>query len=228
MIALPLALAAAHLLQPGVAGGRASHRALLFGVGSSCTAAGAGGSGCSVAVAAVPPPPGPAVAAEIVDAAREVGAGLYTSASRDVVLPGHLAMKLKTDDETSRPKNLLVLIADDFRPAANHSFGMTEISTPHIDRLSETGLTFTNAYSQFQWCSPSRNSFMSGRRPDTTNVYNGINNFRDNGACVKTTGAPCTSWPEHFKNHGYRTAGVGEQRARARGGGGGGGGGGVG
>eukprot|EP01050_Picozoa_sp_SAG11_P016849 SAG11_NODE_2350_length_3483_cov_3.342494_1_plen_174_part_00 len=45
-------------------------------------------------------------------------------------------------------KNVLVLIADDFRPAANHSYGMTEVSTPNIDQLSQSGLTFTNAYSQ--------------------------------------------------------------------------------
>ena len=68
---------------------------------------------------------------------------------------------VKTDDTSKR--NLLVIIADDFRPAANHSFGMTEVSTPNIDELSKSGLTFLNAYSQFQWCSPSRNSESLGR-----------------------------------------------------------------
>lgn len=107
-------------------------------------------------------------------------------------------------------KNLLVFIADDFRPAANYSYGMTEIATPSIDELAQSGMTFTNAYSQFQWCSPSRNSFMSGRRPNTIRVWSGANNFRDAKACVKTNGEPCTSWPEHFKNNGWLTAGTGK------------------
>lgn len=34
-------------------------------------------------------------------------------------------------------------------------------STPALDKLAATGITFTRAYIQFSYCAPSRNSFMS-------------------------------------------------------------------
>ena len=34
--------------------------------------------------------------------------------------------------------------------------------TPNLDRLAREGLTFTRAYCNYAFCSPSRNSFMSG------------------------------------------------------------------
>ena len=36
--------------------------------------------------------------------------------------------------------------------------------SPHIDKLASEGVLFTHAYVQYAYCSPSRNSFMSGRR----------------------------------------------------------------
>ena len=92
-----------------------------------------------------------------------IATGVTSAATDDAIQRAVVAAgyRLKTDDASKR--NLLVIIADDFRPAANHSFGMTEVSTPNIDELSKSGLTFLNAYSQFQWCSPSRNSESHGR-----------------------------------------------------------------
>jgi hypothetical protein len=37
---------------------------------------------------------------------------------------------------------------------------------------------FENAYCQISVCSPSRLSFMTGRRPDHAGMYNFINHFR--------------------------------------------------
>jgi iduronate 2-sulfatase len=64
---------------------------------------------------------------------------------------------------------------------------------------------FTRAHVQFAYCAPSRNSFMSGRRPDATKAYNFLNHFRDN-----PTGRSWTSLPEHFKENGYLVTGVGK------------------
>ena len=55
------------------------------------------------------------------------------------------------------------------------------------------------------FCAPSRNSFMSGRRPDTTRVWNFMDHFREPGV-----GAAWKSLPEYFKAHGYVTAGSGK------------------
>ena len=49
----------------------------------------------------------------------------------------------------------------------------------HPRRLADTGLTFERAYCQEAVCSPSRNSFSTGRRPNSTKVWNFINHFRN-------------------------------------------------
>ena len=68
-------------------------------------------------------------------------------------------------------KNVLFLIADDMRPQLG-CYGHSFMHTPHIDGLASTGTLFNRAYVQYSFCAPSRNSFMSGRRPDRTRVWN--------------------------------------------------------
>ena len=48
-------------------------------------------------------------------------------------------------------------------------------------------------------------SFMSGRRPDTTRVWNFMDHFREEGV-----GADWLSMPEYFKSHGMLTLGSGK------------------
>ena len=112
-------------------------------------------------------------------------------------------------------KNVLFILVDDLRPqlgAYNISVcgggGAAKIPmhTPSIDRMAARGLTFRNHYTQYAVCSPSRNSFMSGRRPDTTLTYNFKDDFR-------TTPAGGNAWlplPEYFKSHGYNVTGMGK------------------
>ncbi len=57
-------------------------------------------------------------------------------------------------------RNVLLLVSDDLRPSLG-DYGLTEASTPNIDRLANEGIVFRHAYSQFAYCAPSRNSFMS-------------------------------------------------------------------
>ena len=45
------------------------------------------------------------------------------------------------------------------------------MKTPNIQKLADTGLTFERAYCQEAVCSPSRNSFSTGRRPNSTKVW---------------------------------------------------------
>jgi len=54
-------------------------------------------------------------------------------------------------------------------------------------------------------CGPSRASLLSGRRPDTTQMWNFKGGFRT------TPGASAwNTWPEWFRKHGYYSAGVGK------------------
>ncbi len=66
----------------------------------------------------------------------------------------------------ARPKNILYLLADDQRFDTIHTLGNPDIYTPHLDALTQRGVTFTNAYifgsHHGALCVPSRAMIMSG------------------------------------------------------------------
>eukprot|EP00045_Choanoeca_perplexa_P009773 m.95607 g.95607 ORF g.95607 m.95607 type:complete len:524 (+) comp15024_c0_seq2:665-2236(+) len=105
---------------------------------------------------------------------------------------------------TAERKNVLMILVDDLRPQMN-AYGHSFMHTPNFDRLANTGLTFNRAYITYSYCSPSRNSFMTGRWPDRTQVFNFIDDFREAGV-----GANWTSMPQHFKNNGYLALAAGK------------------
>ncbi|HEY6403275.1 MAG TPA: sulfatase-like hydrolase/transferase [Blastocatellia bacterium] len=101
----------------------------------------------------------------------------------------------------SRP-NVLFIVMDDLRTTLG-SYGDATAITPNIDRLAARSLLFTHAYAQQAVCNPSRQSFLSGRRPDSIRVWNLTSHFRQ-------TATDVVSLPEHFKRHGYVTQGIGK------------------
>lgn len=110
--------------------------------------------------------------------------------------------------------NVLLFVCDDLRPQLNKAYGHSEMVTPHFDAFTETALTFDWAFTNFAICSPSRNSFMTGRQPDHTRVWNFRQDFRQAG--VGKTGLAGAEWvtmPEYFKQNGFLTLGHGKVRA---------------
>ncbi|XP_025086597.1 LOW QUALITY PROTEIN: iduronate 2-sulfatase-like [Pomacea canaliculata] len=91
--------------------------------------------------------------------------------------------------------NVLFIVVDDLRPQLS-CYGYPNMVTPNIDNFATKSVTFERAYVQQGVCSPSRTSFMTGRRPDTTHVFDLKTYFRN------TTGNFSTI-PEYFKNNGY-------------------------
>ena len=75
-------------------------------------------------------------------------------------------------------KNVLYMVSDDCRPELPN-YGQDYILAPNLAKLAARGLTFTHAYCQQSICSPSRNSFMSGHRPQVTKTWNFVNDFRE-------------------------------------------------
>jgi iduronate 2-sulfatase len=74
--------------------------------------------------------------------------------------------------------NIVHVIVDDLRPELG-AYGLPNRHTPNMDRLAEGGVTFLRAYAQQAVCGPSRNSFLTGRRPDRSRSWNFINHFRE-------------------------------------------------
>ena len=104
-----------------------------------------------------------------------------------------------------QPKNVLFMPVDDLRPEIFAGYNQKYMKTPNLDKLVKESLVFQRAYCQHALCIPSRNSFMTGRRPDTTKVWAGlgVSDFR-------VTGPDWISLPEHFKNNGYTSLGLGK------------------
>ena len=96
-----------------------------------------------------------------------------------------------------KPKpNVLFMMADDLR-AETSSYGSLAI-TPNLDRLAKMSMQFDRAYCQQAVCNPSRSSLLTGRRPDSLQVWNNSTHFREPNPDVTTI-------PLWFKDHGYET-----------------------
>ena len=121
---------------------------------------------------------------------------------------GHLAGADVGTKPTNLP-NVLFIVSDDLRAeidAPGFSCG-TGCWTPNLFSLaSMPGATsFKRAYVQQALCAPSRNSFLTGRRPDSTKSWNFIDSFRERGI-----GGNWTSLPQYFKEKGYTVVGTGK------------------
>ncbi len=112
-----------------------------------------------------------------------------------------LLPNLNLSAKTAGRYNVLFIMVDDLRPLLG-CYGHTEMHTPNIDSLAERGTRFDRAYCQYPLCSPSRTSFITGLRPQTTDVVNNNTHFRETVPDVVTL-------PQHFRAHGYYTQSVG-------------------
>jgi N-acetylglucosamine-6-sulfatase len=84
----------------------------------------------------------------------------------------------------------------DFLSCAGHPF----VETPHLDRLADQGVRFTNAFVTTSLCSPSRASFLTGMYAHTHGVRNNLTPWNDANV----------TFLELLKAVGYDTAFIGK------------------
>ena len=107
-----------------------------------------------------------------------------------------------SENKPSQKRNVLFIGVDDLRPELN-CYGKSQIKSPNIDRLAESGITFTRAYCNVPVCGASRASLLTGIRP----TYNRFLQYYAQ-ADIETPNA--VTLPEQFKNNGYKTISIGK------------------
>lgn len=129
------------------------------------------------------------------------------------------AANLKTGAEVSTgpsKPNVLFIIVDDLRywtikklweeAGARGGANNTMPVTPHIDGLINESVTFTNAHSTSVECCPSRTSFLTGKYPHETGVYNNRDDWQSSTYIDKNT----TLFAQFANNPNYLTYGAGK------------------
>ncbi|MBL8209129.1 MAG: sulfatase [Bryobacterales bacterium] len=105
--------------------------------------------------------------------------------------------------EAATKPNVLFLAVDDMNDWVGCLGGYPGVKTPNIDRLAQRGVLFRNAHCASPLCNPSRTALLTGRRADTTGVYN-------NDQFWRPVHPDYVTLPMHFKANGYHVAGAGK------------------
>jgi arylsulfatase A-like enzyme len=62
-----------------------------------------------------------------------------------------------------RPPNILLIVVDDLGKSEVSCYGSTTVKTPHMDKLAEEGILFSDCYVTAPVCAPSRAALLTGR-----------------------------------------------------------------
>jgi arylsulfatase A-like enzyme len=100
--------------------------------------------------------------------------------------------------------NILFIVGDDMGYADVGFHGCSDIPTPHLDALAESGVRFTNGYVTGPYCSPTRAGLLTGRYQQRFG--------HEFNPGVNKAGLPLSekTIADHLKALGYRTALVGK------------------
>jgi arylsulfatase A-like enzyme len=101
---------------------------------------------------------------------------------------------------TSRPPNILYIMADDHASHAISAYGSRINRTPQIDRIASGGVRFANCFCTNSICTPSRAAILTGQYSHKNGVYtlnDSLDPSRDNVA-------------KELQHAGYETAMIGK------------------
>ena len=107
---------------------------------------------------------------------------------------------------TQQRPNVLFIVVDDLGvTTSNYGF---PAQTPNLERLAARGTQFQRAFVSIAVCAPSRTAFLTGLRPDTTQVWTIDPYFRVSARGGQ--GMAIATLPQLFRQHGYRVTGAGK------------------
>ena len=96
----------------------------------------------------------------------------------------------------ARP-NIIFIITDQQRFDTIAALGHPHMDTPHLDRLVNEGVTFSNCHITSPSCAPSRASLFTGQYPHTTGI-------------LKNADSWTHSWIENLADSGYHCTNIGK------------------
>jgi arylsulfatase A len=108
------------------------------------------------------------------------------------------------NEEMRNNPNVIFILVDDLGTLDANCYGAKHLHTPNIDRLAESGVRFTRAYSHTVCC-PARANLLTGRHALRT----GINNWTQNQAAAESgvnIHADEATAADIFGQNGYSTA----------------------
>ncbi len=106
-----------------------------------------------------------------------------------------------TEDEPSRPPNIVIIFTDDQGYQDAGCFGATGFATPNLDQMAKEGVKLTSFYAAQAVCSASRAALLTGCYPNRIGIHQAFMPNQDHGLNPTET-----TLAEMLKAQGYNTA----------------------
>ena len=113
-------------------------------------------------------------------------------------ITGHSELK-------AQKPNIIFIISDDHGIDALGCYGNPVIQTPHLDKLADEGVKFSNAFCTSASCSASRSVILTGKYGHATGHYGHAHDYHH-----FSTYDTITSLPVYMSADGYHTARIGK------------------